>query len=185
LTKNQIRTKQVADNHSLAKQIIPVHKKEIPSWEENRKPHVILDSVSAMNDDLSASINKGVVFIPTQKNVLVEDNFIQQKENADEQHPELPKVSVFAILSFIFAYVGLSFAFLMGLMLLGLYFSVPLFVVDMILGIGGFIFGVIAIIQISDNPEKYTKLGFAIVGVIVSIVSIILAVSIAHYINKI
>lgn len=71
----------ISQNHSLAKQIIPVHKKEIPSWEENRKPHVVLDSVSAMNDDLSASINKGVVFIPTQKNILAEDNFIQQKGN--------------------------------------------------------------------------------------------------------
>src|ERR1017187_4798104 len=56
---NSHQTIAISQKQSLAKEIIPVKKKEIPSWEENRKPHIILDSVSGRNDDLSASIYSG------------------------------------------------------------------------------------------------------------------------------
>jgi len=125
LAKNQKRTKSVADNHqALAKQIIPVKKKEIGSWEENRKAPVILNSNSGTYQDFSASLEIGMIIIQQKKNVLADGNFIQPKDSSNEKPDD--KSNNIAFIGFLLSFIGLIFIVIMFLIAVQLIDFLPL-----------------------------------------------------------
>src|ERR1035437_2348947 len=145
----------------MAKQIIPVHKKEIPSWEENRKAPVILDSVLGDNRDLSASVDNGTVILSNQKMIFTYENFIQQKENPIRQ-PDNKKFSKNNNIGFSLSLLGFFLGF------------IPL--VNISLGILGIIYCSKALKEIKENPDIYKGHDQAGIGVYLGIIDIILGI---------
>jgi hypothetical protein len=128
-------------------------------------------SVSGTNNYLSASVDNGTIIIQ-QKNVLADENFIQQKGDIDDARV----IQVDSIIGFIWSMIGLFLFILLILSGISSFFFINGFYLIPVLlcALIGIIFCGVSIDEINFEPLKYKGKKYAIAGIIIcGLISII------------